>query len=39
MQGKIDWQALPLIFELLGIEDAEMVIKQLMLIRDFQDGR
>jgi hypothetical protein len=36
MGGTIDWAALPVITEMLGIEDIELFIRQLVLIRDFQ---
>ena len=34
MEGKIDWAALPLLFELLDIENPELFIDDLMIIRD-----
>ncbi len=36
MAGSIDWAALPIICELLGVSDPEMLIGQLVLIRDAQ---
>jgi hypothetical protein len=36
MQG-IDWQALPVIVEMLGIEDVDLYIRQLLTIRNFHD--
>ena len=36
MGGQIDWAGLPLVADLLGIEDLEMLITQLATIRDFQ---
>lgn len=30
----LDWAALPVVVELLGIDDVELLIEQLMLIRD-----
>lgn len=37
MGGTIDWAALPLIVEMLGINDMELFIRQLILIRDFKN--
>lgn len=37
--GGIDWAALPVICEMLGIEDVETLIVQLVAIRDHQDDR
>lgn len=34
--GGIDWSALPLVAEMLGIDDVETLIVQLIAIRDFQ---
>jgi hypothetical protein len=34
--GAIDWTGLPVVCEILGIEDIELLIKQLILIRDSQ---
>lgn len=34
--GGIDWQALPVIAEIYGIEDIETFIAQLVAIRDWQ---
>lgn len=43
MGGQIDWAGLPLVADLLGIEDLETLIVQLSLIRDHltrrDDGR
>jgi hypothetical protein len=37
--GNIDWAGLPIIAEILGINDVELLIKQLTLIsRHNQDG-
>ncbi len=36
MGDQIDWAGLPLVADLLGIEDLEMLITQLATIRDFQ---
>lgn len=35
MAGQIDFAALPFIAELLGVDDVELLIGQLVLIRDF----
>jgi hypothetical protein len=37
MAGVIDWAGLPLISELLGVSDVELLIRQLCLIRDFKN--
>lgn len=34
--GGIDWSALPIVTELLGIEDVEQLIRDLVTIRSFQ---
>lgn len=34
--GGLDWQALPIVAELLGITDVETFIAQLAVIRDWQ---
>lgn len=34
--ARIDWQGLPLVCEILGIEDVEMLISQLEAIRDYE---
>lgn len=36
MGGALDWAALPLVAELLGVEDVERLITELAAIRDFQ---
>lgn len=36
MAGGIDWAALPIICELLGVSDPEMLVAQLVMIRDAQ---
>jgi hypothetical protein len=36
MGGCIDWQALPVVAELAGIEDIETFVAQLAAIRDWQ---
>ena len=34
--GEIDWSALPIVVELLGINDADVLIRDLIVIRDVQ---
>jgi hypothetical protein len=34
MGGSIDWQALPVVAELLGFDDIEQLINGLLTIRD-----
>ena len=34
MGGQIDWAGLPVVAELLGIQDVELLVAQLVLIRD-----
>jgi len=36
MGGQIDWAAIPLISETIGIIDIEKFINQLVIIREFQ---
>ncbi len=36
MGGCIDWSALPIICDLLGVSDPEMLVSQLVLIRNAQ---
>lgn len=36
MGGSIDWAGLPLVADLLGIEDLEVLITQLAALRDWQ---
>lgn len=38
MGGMLDWNALPLVAEMFGIEDMETLIAQLAAIRDFKAG-
>jgi len=35
--GAIDWAGLPVVVELLGIDDVELLIKHMLLIREFQN--
>ena len=37
--GRIDWAGLPIVAELLGLEDLEMLIMQLNIIAASQDRR
>lgn len=32
--GGLDWQALPIIVEMLGIDDVDILIAQLIALRD-----
>jgi len=34
MMGGLNWQALPVVVELLGIDDIELLVEQLIIIRD-----
>jgi hypothetical protein len=34
--GTIDWSGLPIVCELLGIDDIELLMAELLLIRDFK---
>jgi len=36
--GGIDWAALPLLAELYGVDDMEILIEELVAIREFQGG-
>ena len=38
MGGAIDWAALPVITEMLGIEDIEAFVNRLTAIRDWQQN-
>jgi len=37
MNGSIDWTALPVIIEIMGVVNIELFIRQLALIRDFKN--
>lgn len=37
--GGIDWAGLPVVCDVLGIEDVETLITQLVAIRDFQNSK
>lgn len=37
--GGIDWTALPIVSEMLGINDADLLIAQLAAIRESQRAR
>jgi hypothetical protein len=39
IMGGIDWAALPVIAEMLGIDDIETLVLQLVAIRDAQRER
>jgi hypothetical protein len=34
IMGGLDWNALPIVFEILGVDDPETVINQLVTIRE-----
>jgi hypothetical protein len=34
--GGLDWVALPVVVEMLGVEDVEVFVQQLVAIRQFQ---
>lgn len=34
MGGTIDWAALPVIVEMLGVHDVDLLIRQLIVMRD-----
>ena len=36
LMGGIDWSALPIVIDLLGVSDPEALIAQLVAIRDYQ---
>lgn len=36
MNGAIDWQALPIVSEVLGVSDQEQFIYELLAVRDYQ---
>ena len=36
MGGQIDWAGLPLVADLLGLDDLEMLVEQLAALRDWQ---
>lgn len=35
----IDWNALPLIAEILGVNDMELFVEQLLAIREFDEAK
>lgn len=37
--GGIDWSALPMVIDLLGVSDPETLIAQLVAIRDHQNAQ
>lgn len=39
MGGVIDWSALPVVAEVIGINDIESLIADLRIIRDYQNER
>lgn len=38
MMGGLDWTALPIVAELLGAEDLDLLVAQLVTIRDGLNG-
>jgi hypothetical protein len=36
LMGGMDWDGLPIVAELLGVDDIEQLVRQLVLIRDSQ---
>lgn len=38
MMGGLDWSALPIVAERLGVADIEFWLDELLAIRDFQRG-
>jgi hypothetical protein len=38
MMGGLDWTALPIVAELLGVEDLDLLVSQLVAIRDGLNG-
>lgn len=39
MMGGIDWCGLPIVCELLGVDDVDLLVAHLVAIRDGLDGR
>lgn len=37
--GGLDWTALPIVCDVLGVQDIETLIVQLVAIRDHQNGK
>lgn len=37
--GAIDWAGLPVVAEILGIDDIELLVQQMLLIRNFQNDK
>lgn len=37
--GGLDWAALPVVVEMLGVTDVELLILQLIAIRDHASGK
>ncbi len=36
MLGGLDWAGLPVVAEMLGIEDVESLVRSLITVRDYQ---
>lgn len=39
MMGGIDWAALPIVCDILGVSDPETLVAQLLAIRDKRDTK
>jgi uncharacterized protein (DUF2249 family) len=39
MGGQLDWHALPVVMELIGLHDPEPLIDQLVTLRDYKAAR
>jgi hypothetical protein len=37
LMGGMDWEALPVVCAMIGVEDPEILIRQLVMIRDRQN--
>jgi hypothetical protein len=38
LMGGLDWNGLPIVAEMLGVEDIELLLRHIVLIRDSQRG-
>ena len=39
MGGELNWSALPIVAEMLGVEDVELLIAELSAIREWQNEK
>ena len=39
MMGGLDWAALPVVAEVLGVQDIELLLIELIAIREYQNDR